>query len=278
MTAQTPARRAHGAKHEPRGVQRGGCTGGGLARTRPRTTQLAFCTGPAIPAGVTSPAINLARSVKEGMRLALKPTSVAALAAANDVFLSSLKWRVGLTHGSVALVADAKHSLTDVAMDVGALLAAERSDAVQRCFTIAVCVSLCAIAGTFFKDALLAASHGRPPQTVRAVAVVQSTVIATKEVVFRLMRRVSLADSSSALLAAAHHQRADVGVSLGSAVAACLMARGVAWADRACAAAIGVVMVDTARRLFVRSWPTCCAGDCDAAANLGAAQFERASD
>lgn len=192
------------------------------------------------------------------MRFVLKPRGATVLATVNDVILSSVKWHVGHAHGSTALIADAKHSLSDVAMDVGALFTVERSEAVQRAFTIVVCVSLCLVSLSFFKDAVSVSAHSSPSKTVRIVSIVESTVIVTKEAVFRTMRGVSRAENSSALFAAAQHQRADVGISIGAAVGACLMARGFWWADRICAIGIGVVMVDTARRLYISNIRSVC--------------------
>ena len=185
------------------------------------------------------------------MRLPVRPGRVAALATVNDIFLSSLKWHVGHAHGSASLIADAKHSLTDVAMDVGALMTVEHSEAVQGYFKIAVCLSLCAMSASFLKEALYwTPVHSRAAKTIPAVVFVQSIVVFSKETTFRLMRRVSRVANSPALFAAAQHQRADVGVSIGAGVATCMMAVGFRWADRICTAAIAVVMLDTALRLY----------------------------
>ena len=183
------------------------------------------------------------------MRITLNPTRVAAIATVNDVLLSSLKWHVGHTHGSIALIADAKHSITDIAMDVGALVTVERSVKVQQLFTIAVSLSLCVISINFIKDAFLASYQVSSQKIFRAVTIVQTMVVVTKESLFRVMRNISCAENSEALFAAAQHQRADVSISIGSAIAACLMACGFRFADRVCALAIGASMVNTARRL-----------------------------
>lgn len=188
------------------------------------------------------------------MRIALRPSRAVALATANDVLLSTLKWHTGCACGSLALVVDAKHSLTDVVVDTGALMIVDRPLVVQRAFSICIITILCTMGVGFFKDAWMLtgtkAAQRVSRKTLSIILLVQAAVAVSKESIFRMTRRVSEQHKSLTLASIAQHQRADVFASMGVCTGAAMTALGCTWTDRAIAMALGCVMIRTAKTLW----------------------------
>jgi len=182
-------------------------------------------------------------------------TSVTNLAIAVNSGLCCLKLVVGFLGGSMALVADGVHSLSDMSTDVvvllGVRLGSKGPDAAHpyghgrvETFSGAVIalLLLCVGAGMIYYAGLGIARGQviKPRLVVLAVAVVS---IIVKEFLCRLTRRVAIKSHSPALYANAWHQRSDALSSVAVVLGVILLRFGYAYGDHIAAIAVGLMIV-----------------------------------
>ncbi len=169
-----------------------------------------------------------------------------------NVFLSVLKFAVGMMGGSQAIVADAIHSLSDTTTDVAVLLGVRYWTApaddkhpyghwrIETIITMAIGILLAAVAVGISMRAIgtIQTRHQVSPHWIALVGAGASVVL--KELLYRWTVRVGQQARSSAVIANAWHHRTDALSSIPAGVAVILARIGPEWAfiDR-----IGAIIV-----------------------------------
>lgn len=182
----------------------------------------------------------------------LTPKRILTISFINDVFISSLKWNVGHTCNSAALIADAKHSISDVIVDIGALSVVDKSVTIQKVFTSFVSLSLLFLAYDLIKD-VFCVKHVICKSNTYLIYIVQSIVILSKELLYRMMSHLSRTYNSATLLATSQHQRSDVFTSLTSTGGAILQSCGFMIADKIATIFIALLIAKTSVELYSSS-------------------------
>jgi len=169
-----------------------------------------------------------------------------------NVFLSVLKFAVGMMGGSQAIVADAIHSLSDTTTDVAVLLGVRYWTApaddkhpyghwrIETIITMAIGILLAAVAVGISMRAIgtIQTRHQVSPHWIALVGAGASVVL--KELLYRWTVRVGQQARSSAVIANAWHHRTDALSTIPAGVAVILARIGPEWAfiDR-----IGAIIV-----------------------------------
>ncbi|MFO8034213.1 MAG: cation diffusion facilitator family transporter [Candidatus Bipolaricaulota bacterium] len=187
---------------------------------------------------------------------------VAWSGAAANVALMGLKLGVGLVSGSVALVADGVHSLSDVATDLvvlGGLRIAQRPADENHAYghgkfeTLAAAMVALALGGAAVWLAWEAAADlavgvhrvvGFWPLVVAAVS------IAVKEFLYRASARVARASGSPATAANAWHHRSDALSSVAVLIGAAVALAGWPQGDRGAALVVAGLVALAAGRIM----------------------------
>ena len=179
----------------------------------------------------------------------LNPRQIATLSTANDIFLSTLKWKVGHVQHSTALIADAKHSLSDVVVDIGAVCVIDKHPIIQRCYSSAVSIILFAVGVSLISESIKPRllTH---KSSIGVLSCVQAFVILSKELMFRIMKNAYKKYKSLALFSAALHQRSDVFTSLSATAGAALYTLGFSWADRLSAIFIALLIIKSSIEIY----------------------------
>lgn len=197
------------------------------------------------------PLSDISSFVAEGDLLsALSASHVTLLGAVVNVALAFLKLAVGTLCGSAALLADAYHSISDIAVDAATMLAVHGSPAFERGCTLTIAALLSSAGAVMMADAIgtmraAAMAAAAPPAAAGAFApfFVALVAIASKESLFRVTRQVALRVRSTVLLASAKHHRSDALSSLAAALGTCGVLVGLPMADAVAAATVGAMLV-----------------------------------
>lgn len=191
----------------------------------------------------------------EGVRITL-------LGSLLNVLLMGMKFGVGLAVGSVALVADGVHSLSDFATDLvvlgGLRLASRPADRTHsyghgKFETLAgalVALALLGAGGWLVWEAGLALYrhiHSFPGSAVVGVAILS---IIGKEWLFRITRRVAQRLGSSALEANAWHHRTDAFSSVAVLFGGVAAMAGFGHGDQLAGIFVGVLILAAAARIL----------------------------
>ncbi|MCJ7777067.1 MAG: cation diffusion facilitator family transporter [Sedimentisphaerales bacterium] len=186
---------------------------------------------------------------------------VTYLSIVANVFLIAGKFIVGLITGSLSLLADAIHSVSDMLTDIAVLLGlyfgSKKPDSSHQyghgkletlaAFAIAVGL-LCVGLGMIYYAALdIARNNVTRPQNMVLVAAIGA--IAVKEMVYRVTKVVALKYHSPAALANAWHDRADALSSVAVIAGVIAMKFGFDHGDQVAAIAVGVMVVLVAAKL-----------------------------
>lgn len=183
----------------------------------------------------------------EGLRITLIGVGI-------NLVLTGLKFGVGFLSGSMALVADGVHSLSDLATDLvvigGLRLArrpADRSHAYghgkfETLATTLVALALVAAGGWLAWEAVTALLRGGTSALGPAIAGVATMSVLAKEWLFQATRRVARRMRSSALEANAWHHRSDALSSVAVLCGGVVAALGFAQGDQAAAIAVAVLI------------------------------------
>lgn len=183
-----------------------------------------------------------------------------------NVALAAAKAVVGLRCSSQALVADAVHSVSDMATDLAVVLgvrywAAPADDEhpyghgkIEALVTLFISVALVLVAfevGVHAAKSLLRGGHVAPGLPALWIALAS---IALKEWMFRWTRRVAREVSSPATEANAWHHRSDAlsSIPVAAAVAAARLFPGMAWADSAGSLVVSLFILRVAWGIM---WP-----------------------
>jgi cation diffusion facilitator family transporter len=172
-----------------------------------------------------------------------------------NIALCLIKIGVGFLAGSMALVADGVHSLSDMATDVAVLLGhwlgAKAPDQKHpyghgrwETFSAAFIAAVLIIvgAGTIYVAALdlTRGRHATPHLAVMGVAVLS---VVAKEVLYRLTVRVAQQSRSTALYANAWHHRSDALSSVAVLIGYGALLMGFGHGDQLAATAVGLMVL-----------------------------------
>jgi len=189
--------------------------------------------------------------------------SVTNLAIVINVALFAVKVSVGLVSGSVALVADGVHSISDTTTDFVVLLGhyfgSKEPDPQHpyghgrfETFSAGFIAVFLVFVGSgmiyFAAIAIAKANISNPGPVVLIVAVI---AVAAKELLFRLTRRAAVRTHSTALYANAWHQRSDAISSVAVIVGFVSLKFGFVYGDQIAAVAVGLMIILVGVRLIV---------------------------
>ena len=181
--------------------------------------------------------------------------SITYAGALTNLSLAGLKFLIGYLAGSLALVADAVHSLSDLATDaavlVGVRLGAKGPDRSHpyghgRAETFAgglIAVVLIVVGGAMIYYATISIAKDKittPRITVLIAAIVS---IVAKEWLYRVTRTVAVESHSSSLYANAWHHRSDALSSVAVVIGFISLELGFGHGDQVAAIAVGLMII-----------------------------------
>lgn len=181
--------------------------------------------------------------------------SVTYLSVVTNVGLCAVKLVVGFLIGSLALIADGIHSLSDLATDAAVLLGlyfgSKEPDKshpyghgrIETFSAALVAIVLVAVGGwmMYFASISLARDKITCPHFGMAAAGLLS--VAAKEWLYRITRNAAVKSHSSALYANAWHHRSDALSSIAVVVGFIAMKFGFTHGDQVAAIAVGLMIV-----------------------------------
>ena len=187
---------------------------------------------------------------------------VTYLSIAANVFLIAGKFIVGLITGSLSILADAIHSVSDMLTDIAVLLGlyfgSKKPDSshpyghgkLETLAAIAIALGLLGVGlGMIYYAALdIAKDHVTRPRNLVLIAAVGA--IAIKEVVYRVTKAVAMKYHCPAALANAWHDRADALSSVAVIAGVVAQKFGFSHGDQVAAIGIGVMVVVVATKLI----------------------------
>ena len=181
--------------------------------------------------------------------------SITYLGAAINVILSAIKIIVGFFVGSLALIADGLHSLSDLATDIavvlGVRLGSKAPDSEHpyghgRAETFSsglVAMVLIFVGGGMMYYATVAIAKDEKTAPSFAVLVVATISIASKEWLYRATQKIAIRSHSSALYANAWHHRSDALSSVAVLAGFISLELGFDHGDHVAAIAVGLMIV-----------------------------------
>jgi len=179
-----------------------------------------------------------------------------------NTVLSAVKMGVGFFAGSMALVADGIHSLSDMATDIAVLLGvyfgSKQPDEKHpyghgRIETFAASFIGIALAGTgaaiIYRAAvgIAAGKYVKPGFVVLFIAIIS---IIVKELLYRITRKVAVQSHSPALYANAWHHRSDALSSFVVVIGFVSLQFGFKYGDQMAAVGVGLMVVLVAIRVI----------------------------
>ena len=188
--------------------------------------------------------------------------SVTNLGIATNIALFVLKLVVGFLSGSIALIADGIHSLSDMTTDVAVLLGVHfgskkpdrshpyghgRAETFSAGF-IALILFFVGFAMIYYAAVDIAKGNVTAPYT--AVLIVATFSIVAKELLYRATKRVAIRSFSSALYANAWHHRSDALSSVAVVVGFISLKFGFDYGDQIAAVAVGLMIILVAVRVI----------------------------
>ena len=193
---------------------------------------------------------------------------VTYLGIAGNIVLAIVKVVVGLTAGSMALVADGVHSLSDMITDMVLLLGVHfgskgpdpehpyghgRIETISAAF---IAVVLIVVGGVLIQRASVAIARLHSAQSELgevgwAVAWVALLSIAVKEGLYWLTRKVAVKTNSSALYANAWHHRSDALSSIAVVIGFISIKLGYYHGDQVATIVVGLLIVLVGVRVLV---------------------------
>ena len=181
--------------------------------------------------------------------------SVTNLAIVINITLFAVKVLVGFVSGSIALIADGIHSISDTTTDIAVLLGHYfgskepdrqhpyghgRFETFSAGF-IAIFLVLVGSAMIYYAAVdITKANVSNPGPVVLVVAVI---AVAIKELLFRLTRRTAVRTHSTALYANAWHQRSDALSSVAVIIGFISLKLGFNYGDQISAIAVGLMVI-----------------------------------
>ncbi|MFH1615272.1 MAG: cation diffusion facilitator family transporter [Planctomycetota bacterium] len=179
-----------------------------------------------------------------------------------NIVLSVSKFVVGFLTGSISLVADGFHSLSDMVTDVAVLLGihfgAKEPDSkhpyghgrVETFTTAFIAVVLIIVGAEMIRRAAIGIAKGQIVHPSYAVLAVAALSVLSKEVLYRLTRRVAVQTHSSALYANAWHHRSDAFSSVAVIIGVGALKYGFKYGDHIAAVTVGLMIILVGSRIL----------------------------
>jgi cation diffusion facilitator family transporter len=181
--------------------------------------------------------------------------SVTYVGIAVNSVLAAVKVVVGLLAGSLALVADGIHSLSDLVTDatvlVGVFVSSKKADLKHpyghgRAETFAglfIALVLMLVGGTMIYYATVAIAEDEMTQPHIIILIVAVASIFSKEWVYRITQKVARESHSTSLYANAWHHRSDALSSVAVVVGFIALEVGFGHGDQVAAIAVGLMVI-----------------------------------
>jgi len=181
--------------------------------------------------------------------------SITYLGLVVNVSLSVIKIVVGFFAGSLALIADGIHSLSDLATDVAVLLGVRLGSKAPdqdhpyghgRAETFSaglVAVVLILVGGGMMYYATVAIAREEITKPSIAVLIVAILSIASKEWLYRVTQKAAIQSHSTALYANAWHHRSDALSSIVVIIGVISLKLGFVYGDQMAAVAVGFMII-----------------------------------
>ncbi|MGD2095607.1 MAG: cation diffusion facilitator family transporter [Phycisphaerales bacterium] len=188
--------------------------------------------------------------------------SVTKTSITTNVSLFVIKFLVGFFSGSIALIADGIHSLSDMTTDIAVLLGYYfgskepdeghpyghgRAETFSAAF-VALFLLLVGSAMIYYAAIDMARGHIVAPNVV--VLIVACISVVVKELLYRLTKKVAIRTQSSALYANAWHQRSDALSSVAVVIGFVSLKFGFDYGDQIAAIAVGLMIIFVAVRVI----------------------------
>jgi len=181
--------------------------------------------------------------------------SVTYLGMAVNIGLSIVKILVGLSIASLSLVADGIHSVSDLVTDVAVLLGshlgAKKPDRshpyghgrLETFSAVVVALTLVAVGGGMIRQATVAIARNESTSAHWGILAVGFLSVVSKEVLYRMTKRVAVTSHSSALYANAWHHRSDALSSVAVLIGYVALRLGFDHGDQVAAMAVGLMVM-----------------------------------
>jgi cation diffusion facilitator family transporter len=181
--------------------------------------------------------------------------SITYIGVAINLALSAIKVVVGYLAGSLALIADGIHSLSDLATDlvvlIGVWLGSKEADRSHpyghgRAETFAgafIAIVLIFVGGAMIYYATIAIAKDEVTAPRIAILVAAMVSVASKEWIYRVTRRAAIESHSPSLYANAWHHRSDALSSIAVVIGFISLLFGFGHGDQAAAIAVGVMII-----------------------------------
>ena len=181
--------------------------------------------------------------------------SVTNLGIIVNIALSIIKTAVGLLFGSIALVADGIHSLSDMATDLVVLLGVRfgskepdqnhpyghgRAETFSAGF---IALFLVLVGSAMIYYAAVGIAKGNVTDFHVAVLIVAIISIVSKELLYKATRKIAIKSHSSALYANAWHHRSDALSSVAVLIGSISLKAGFSYGDQIAAIAVGLMII-----------------------------------
>ena len=181
--------------------------------------------------------------------------SVTNLGIVANVVLSAVKVVVGVLAGSVALVADGIHSISDMATDIAVLLGvhfgSKQPDEshpwghgrIETFATVFIGLALTVVGAAMIYRAAADIATGKPARPGVVVLFVATASVIVKEVLYKITKTVAIKSHSSALYANAWHHRSDALSSIAVVIGYISLRLDFRYGDQMAAVAVGLMIV-----------------------------------
>ena len=189
--------------------------------------------------------------------------SVTNLAIATNTVLFVLKLSVGFLTGSIALIADGIHSLSDMTTDLAVLLGvhfgSKEADQdhpyghgrVETFSAAFIALFLVFVGSAMIYYAAIDITKGNVTDFHIVVLIVAIVSIIVKELLYRVTKRAAIKSHSSALYANAWHQRSDALSSVAVVVGFISLKAGFNFGDQIAAIVVGLMIILVGVRVLV---------------------------
>ncbi len=181
--------------------------------------------------------------------------SITYLGAAINISLSAIKIVIGFFAGSLALIADGIHSLSDVATDVAVLLGVRLASKAPdkghpyghgraETFSAGLIALVLIIVGgamIYYATIVIARDEITTPRLAVLIAAIVS--VASKEWLYRVTQKVAIQSHSTALYANAWHHRSDALSSVAVVIGFISLEFGFGHGDQVAAIAVGLMIM-----------------------------------
>ena len=188
--------------------------------------------------------------------------SVINLSIAGNITLAAVKMVVGFLAGSIALIADGVHSLSDMVTDVAVLLGvyfgSKQPDRehpyghgrIETFAAVLIGIALALVGAAMIYRASIDIAAGKYVKPGFIVLIVAVVSIVVKELLYRISRNVAVRLHSSALYANAWHHRSDALSSIAVVIGFVSLQLGFRYGDQMAAVAVGLMIILVAIRIL----------------------------